>query len=166
MDNYKCYIDGLFEKLDNKLKKTAVKSRNKLPYTTKNGVHDNRMDDAPDWWTNGFWGGMMWLMYNATGNQEYKIAAQKSEQLLDTAFLDYDALHHNVGFMWHLTSGANYRLTGDKKAYKSALYIFKTTDGYVCCFNCSIESFDCGDKTISFQHSQCASTHNPSPPVV
>ena len=123
MDNYKCYIDGLFEKLDNKLKKTAVKSRNKLPYTTKNGVHDNRMDDAPDWWTNGFWGGMMWLMYNATGNQEYKITAQKSEQLLDTAFLDYDALHHDVGFMWHLTSGANYRLTGDKKAYNTNMYM-------------------------------------------
>ena len=65
------------------------------------------------WWTNGFWGGLMWIMYNATKNEEYRITAEKSEELLKNAFNYVEEFHHDVGFMFHLTSGANYRLTGN-----------------------------------------------------
>ncbi len=117
------WINHTFIKLDNKLSKTAIKSRDKIPYTTINGIHDDKSIDAINWWTNGFWGGLMWLMYNATGNEEYRITAETSEKLLDNAFQDYKKLNHDVGFMWHLTSGANYRLTGDTKAYNKNLYV-------------------------------------------
>ena len=108
------WIDTTWEKVDKKLSKTAVKSREKIPYTTVNGEHDNRVGKRITWWTNGFWGGMMWLMYEATGNEEYRKTAERSEELLDDALRQYKALHHDVGFMWHLTSGANYRLTGNE----------------------------------------------------
>ena len=108
------WIDETWEKIDKKLSKTAVKSRNKIPYTTVNGVHDDRSDTDVGAWTNGFWGGMMWLMYHETGNEEYRKTAERSEELLDNALRDYKSLHHDVGFMWHLTSGANYRLTGNQ----------------------------------------------------
>ena len=65
------WIDSTWAKIDKKLSKTAVKSRNKLPYTTINGVHDVKMEVEVDWWTNGFWGGLMWLMYQETGYEEY-----------------------------------------------------------------------------------------------
>lgn len=108
------WIDSTWEKVDKKLSRTAVKSRNKLPYTTVNGTHDDKFVTRPNWWTNGFWGGMMWLMYDATGNEEYRKTAERSEVLLDAALMDPKTIHHDVGFMWHLTSGANYRLTGNK----------------------------------------------------
>ena len=108
------WIDATWEKVDKKLSRTAVKSREKIPYTTVNGEHDNRVGKGITWWTNGFWGGMMWLMYEATGNEEYRKTAEHSEELLDDALRQYKALHHDVGFMWHLTSGANYRLTGNE----------------------------------------------------
>ena len=108
------WIDTTWEKVDKKLSQTAVKSREKIPYTTVNGEHDNRVGKGITWWTNGFWGGMMWLMYEATGNEEYRKTAERSEELLDDALRQYKALHHDVGFMWHLTSGANYRLTGNE----------------------------------------------------
>lgn len=108
------WIDSTWEKIDKKLSKTAVKSRNKLPYTTINGVHDDKKEVAVDWWTNGFWGGLMWLMFQGTGNEEYRKTAERSEELLDEAFKVYKYLHHDVGFMWHLTSGANYRITGNE----------------------------------------------------
>ncbi len=108
------WIDATWEKVDKKLSRTAVKSREKIPYTTVNGEHDNRVGKGITWWTNGFWGGMMWLMYEATGNEEYRKTAERSEELLDDALRQYKALHHDVGFMWHLTSGANYRLTGNE----------------------------------------------------
>ena len=108
------WIDATFAKVDRKLSRTAVKSREKLPYTTVNGVHDNKHETGVTWWTNGFWGGMMWLMYEATGNEEYRKTAERSEELLDDALKQVKTLHHDVGFMWHLTSGANYRLTGNE----------------------------------------------------
>ena len=108
------WIDVTWEKVDKKLGRTAVKSREKIPYTSVNGEHDNRVGKGITWWTNGFWGGMMWLMYEATGNEEYRKTAERSEELLDDALRQYKALHHDVGFMWHLTSGANYRLTGNE----------------------------------------------------
>lgn len=108
------WIDATWEKLDKKLSFTAVKSRNKLPYTTVNGEHNDKSSDNVNWWTNGFWGGIMWLMYEATGNEEYRKTAERSEEILDDAFKQYKKLHHDVGFIWHLTSGANYRITGNK----------------------------------------------------
>jgi len=116
------WIDETWEKIDKKLSKTAVKSRNKLPSTTINGVHDDKKETDITWWTNGFWGGMMWLMYKATGNEEYKKTAVRSEELLDGALKRYKALHHDVGFMWHLTSGANYRITGNEASCTRNLY--------------------------------------------
>ena len=105
-DSNKTFIDETFEKLDKKLSHTAVKSRYKIPYTTQNGQHDDKRDYI-EWWTNGFWGGLMWLMYAGTGKECYKLTAERSEELMDVCFTDYvEELHHDVGFMWHILSGA------------------------------------------------------------
>ena len=105
------WIDTTWAKIDGKLSRVAVKSRNIIPYTAVDGVHK---PSSVTWWTSGFWGGMMWLMYSETGNEEYRKTAERSEELLDDALKQYKLLHHDVGFMWHLTSGANYRITGNE----------------------------------------------------
>lgn len=120
------WVDATWKKVEKKLSKTAVRSRDKLPYSTKNGVHDDMMKSQPDRWTNGFWGGMMWLMYEATGNEEYRKTAERSEELLDVALKNYKNLHHDVGFMWHLVSGAGYRLTGNEASCNRNLYAAAT----------------------------------------
>ena len=112
--NNKDWIDGVWRKLDEKLSRVAVKSRNKIPYTTIHGVHDDRSHgEGILMWTNGFWGGLMWQMYIGTKKDCYKQTAEESEKMLDEAFHYTKSLHHDVGFMWHLTSGINYRLTGN-----------------------------------------------------
>lgn len=73
-------------------------------------------------WTNGFFGGMMWLMYNATKNNEFRLTAENQEKMLDDALVNYDGLHHDVGFMWGLTSKSNYRLTGNKDSRTRSLF--------------------------------------------
>ena len=136
------WIESVWNKVDKKLKTVAVKSRDKLPYTTVNGVHDDKSKDDIAWWTNGFWGGMMWLMYKATGNETYKTTAINSEKILDGALRNFKSLHHDVGFMWHLTSGANYKITGDIAACNKNLYIaatlfsrFNINGGYIRAWN-------------------------------
>ena len=113
------WIDATWDKLLGKLLKTAVKSRSKLPYTTRNSEHN---DSAPGCWTSGFWGGIMWLMYKETGNEEFRKTAERSEERLDEALANYKLLDHDAGFIWHLTAGANYRITGNEKSMNRNLY--------------------------------------------
>ncbi len=116
------WIDETVDKIYAKLKKVSVRSRNKIPYTAVDGVHDDKMQTDPAWWTNGFWAGMMWLMYNHTGDEDFRLTAENAEKLMDKGFEDYEKLHHDVGFMWHLMSGASYRLTGSQKSKTRNLY--------------------------------------------
>ena len=122
IEQNKEWIDSTWEKIEKKLSRTAIKSRNKIPYTTVNGEHNSNAENSINAWTNGFWGGLMWLMYKATGNEEYRKTAERSEELLDGALKQYKKLHHDVGFMWHLTSGANYRITGNEASCTRNLF--------------------------------------------
>lgn len=122
LEQHRAWIDETWEKLDKKLKVVSERSKNKIPYTTVNGVHNNMAEDDVTWWTNGFWAGLMWLMYADTKDAHYRDVAERAEELLDAAFGEYDKLHHDVGFMWFLSSGTNYRLTGSKKSRLRALY--------------------------------------------
>ena len=119
MEN-KIWLDDTLDKIVNKISKVADKTKDKIPYTTINGTYDDRTDDIA-WWTNGFWGGMMWLMYDATKDEKYRKIAEISEEKLDKALYDYDELHHDVGFMWLPTSVANYQMTGNEKSRKRGL---------------------------------------------
>ena len=111
------WIDEIWDKLDEKLSYTALRSYDKIPYTTCEGIHDSCTEgEKITWWTNGFWGGLMWLMYAGTGKECYKATAQKAEETMDEAFKYMNDLHHDVGFMWHIMSGASYQLTGDEKS--------------------------------------------------
>ncbi len=121
IESNKEWIDSTFKKLDKKFSRTAIKSRDIIPYSVKDGVHTNMAAVDITWWTNGFWGGIMWLMYNATKNPEYLKTAKSSERILEKSFNSIDGLHHDVGFMFHLTSGASYRLTGDKESRRTNL---------------------------------------------
>lgn len=136
------WIDKVWNNLDSKLRIVARRSFDKLPYTTIDGVHDNKHDTEPDWWTNGFWGGLMWLMYSETRNEVYRLTAVRSEELIGDALKDFKKLHHDVGFMWHILSGANYRLTGNTKSYNLNLYMaamlfsrFNVDGGYIRAWN-------------------------------
>lgn len=115
------WVDEAFNKVNEKLLASVPRTKGKLPYTAVNGVYDNLAETEVTWWTNGFWGGLMWFMYSETKNDVYKEAAVDSERLLDKAFGDFKSLHHDVGFMWHILSGANFKLTGNKEAENKTL---------------------------------------------
>ena len=116
----KGWIDATWEKIEAKLSVTSVLSGKKIPYTTVEGVHDDCITSPThhniDWWTNGFWPGMMWLMYDATKEEKYKEAAEYAENALDAAITKAGRVDHDLGFMWHLSAGANYRLTGNEQS--------------------------------------------------
>lgn len=124
------WLERAIAKVTDKMDAVSVRSRDKIPFTTVDGVHDDRSVDNPtgydsdgiNWWTNGFWGGMLWLMYHETGDERYRETAQISEAKLDQCFAEFHGLHHDVGFMWLPTSVANYRVTGNPESRKRALH--------------------------------------------
>lgn len=128
--NEQIWLESVIDKIKAKMEWVSEKSKYKIPYTTTNGIHDDRTDatkefrkdDGLNWWTNGFWGGMMWLMYHETGDNKYAKIAKYSEEKLDQCFEEYYGLHHDVGFMWLPTAVANYRLTKDSDARRRGMH--------------------------------------------
>lgn len=114
------WINNVWAKVENKLERTSKTSGDTFfPYSTKNGKFIEKPDIS--WWTNGFWPGIMWLMYVGTNNEYYKKVAEGLELELDKALYGFDGLHHDVGFMWLLSSVANYRLTGNAESKKRGM---------------------------------------------
>lgn len=105
------WIDEVWKKIEKKMSITSELSKNKIPFMSVDGVHDDMSENSIGWWTNGFWPGIMWLMYVATKDDKYKETAEYAEKALDKALYNYQKLYHDVGFMWHISSGANYRIT-------------------------------------------------------
>ncbi len=110
------------ERVSHKLEKVSERSKDKIPYTTVDGIHDDWSGrEKIGWWTNGFWGGMMWQMYALTGKEFYKEIAQDNEKKLDAVLMDYDKLDHDNGFKWLPTAVADYRMTGNKASRNRGL---------------------------------------------
>src|SRR5699024_6519661 len=126
----KQWQENVKQKIINKMSWVSERSKDKIPYTTIKGRHDNRIVDNPSnlatdgiyWWTNGFWGGIMWQLYHLTKQNKYKEIAQFSEEQLDACFTKFIGLHHDVGFMWLPTSVVNYKLTNSELSRKRSLH--------------------------------------------
>lgn len=131
MNQYEIWADEVIKKIRGKMDWVSVKNKDKIPYTTdKDGNYDDRSDetvswredDGLNWWTNGFWGGMMWLLYQDTGDKKYAGIARMSEERMEKCFEDYYGLHHDVGFMFVPTAVADYKLTGNADSRKIAMH--------------------------------------------
>lgn len=140
MDN-KQWIDATWDKIEKKMEKTVLRNTEKLPYFSSKGVFDDRKD-TPCWWTNGFWPGISWLLYCRNKKDIFKNEAEKAEKFLDNALYQYYELDHDVGFMWKLSAGANYRITGNEISKKRCLYAanvlagrFIVRGGYIQAWN-------------------------------
>ena len=78
--------------------------------------------DGNSWWTGGFWPGLMWLLYAETGDAAFISEARRVGDLLGEELRTFNLLNHDVGFMYLLSRGADYRLTGDTQARTDCLH--------------------------------------------
>ena len=136
------FIDETFAKIDKKLSKVTVKNRNKIPYSQNEDGSFDDYSNCPSMWTNGFWGGLNMLMYEYTKNPDYLETALTSEKLMDRAFSKVEQLNHDVGFMWHIVSGANYKINGNIESRNRNLLVamllasrYEADAKYIRCWN-------------------------------
>ena len=117
------WAEEIFKKLEKKLTAECERNKDTIPYIPVNGRYQNsETTEGIYWWTNGFWSGMLWQMYNATKNELFRKTAENVEIKLDKALEGFEDLHHDVGFMWLHTSVANYRLTKNKDSRRRGLH--------------------------------------------
>ena len=118
----KLWVEQTIEKIKKKMFPVTERNKDKIPYTTKDGVFDDRSGpDGISWWTNGFWGGIMWQMYSLTKEELYKDAACRTEEKLDAVLMDAGGLDHDNGFKWLPTAVADYRMNQNDKSYNRAI---------------------------------------------
>lgn len=73
----------------------------------------------PGSWTSGFWPGILWYLYEYTGDATWKSEAEKFTALIIPSATG-PARSHDVGFLSYCSIGNGYRLTNDPN-YKQAL---------------------------------------------
>lgn len=95
---------------------------------------------APRDWTSGFFPGVMWLLYEHTGDEQLKEYADVFTRRLE-GLKDYTGTH-DLGFMIFCSYGNAYRLTGDpyyksiiEQASKSLITRFNPTVGCIRSWN-------------------------------
>lgn len=125
------WAEETIAKVRQKMEWVSEKNKDKIPYTTdEKGNYDDRSDssrawntdDGLNWWTNGFWGGIMWMLYQDTGDEKYAEIAKESERKIAGCLEGYFGLHHDVGFMFQPTAVTDYCLTGDVNAKRTAMH--------------------------------------------
>jgi len=89
------------------------------PHVAKNGTYD---DERIDWWTSGFWPGMLWIAYDLTGRTLFRDAAWPYDERMERRFLEPNRFHHDVGFQYLPTAVIKFKLTGDEDAQRRGLF--------------------------------------------
>ena len=118
------FAEEMFRKIDKKMSVVTKRSRNKLADGVDGqGIHKST---RPENWTSGFWPGLNYLLYERTKNPDYLETARGLELAMDKGLEKFDTLSHDVGFMWHIVSVTNYRLSGDEASRRRALFAAAT----------------------------------------
>ena len=94
----------------------SAAERNMIPYKSEHGQWIASPSAGNGWWTGGFWPALMWQFHAAGGDAAFLTEARRVEELLVQEMRVFENLNHDVGFMYLLSSGADYKLTGDRQA--------------------------------------------------
>ncbi|CAG7632773.1 Unsaturated chondroitin disaccharide hydrolase [Paenibacillus solanacearum] len=136
---YEAWIDEAWEKAVAKIGLMSQAIGSGFPHVSKDGKYDGT---EPQAWTSGFWPGLLWLAYRDTKNEAFRQLAEACEAQMDVCIDEYTRLHHDVGFMWSLSSVANYKLTGSAESKLRALKVaawlasrFNLKGGYIRAWN-------------------------------
>lgn len=107
------WINEIWEKLQQKLKAECLRTGTDIPFIPLQGHYrDCMMPGKLAWWTNGFWPGILWQMYHATGEELYRQAAVGAGRRIMTILDNPQELDHDIGFLILPGAVAQYRLIG------------------------------------------------------
>ncbi len=118
-------IDAVIGKVIAKMRRTvpAAVGSDILPYRSEDGKWvESPWNAGNGWWTSGFWPGLMYQLYALSGEALFKEEALRATEIMTREFRRFSALTHDVGFMYLLSTGGKYKLTGDTQSRLDTLH--------------------------------------------
>jgi unsaturated chondroitin disaccharide hydrolase len=113
---FKKILNETVKKLD-----TVVDSiQANIPYLAYKGKW-NDFSNKPSWWTNGFYPGTLWHLYQITHKEKFANYAINIEKKLDVVLNQFIEVDHDAGFIWKLTSVNHFLFKKDPHARIQAL---------------------------------------------
>lgn len=117
------WLNVIYEKILVKMKAEVQRVGTLIPYIPNEGKYSDLGKPAGLYfWTNGFWPGILWQMYNATDDEVYRTAAEGVEARMEEILTGFEGLDHDIGFMFLPMSVANWRKTGNEHARRNGLH--------------------------------------------
>ncbi|QHW32896.1 glycosyl hydrolase [Paenibacillus rhizovicinus] len=116
--NVEAWVTDAWERTAAKITRNAAEIADTFPHASLNGTYNSC--PAHDWGA-GFWPGLLWLVYRENGDERLRLTAESLERKLGETLTAYDELHHDVGFMFSLSSVAQYKLCQDSNARRHGL---------------------------------------------
>lgn len=113
-------MNQLLQQAMRKIVKSIERIQDGIPYVAKSNQYDD-YSDRPSWWTNGFYPGLLWHVYQYTKDERYAELAMKVEHKLDVVLDEFSQVDHDAGFMWHLSSVNHYRFKSNQRSRIQAL---------------------------------------------
>ena len=103
-----------------KIEKNMARYGEKFPSASAtDGVYRIKENDD---WTNGFWTGMLWMAYEWTNDDKFLHLAKKNIESFQKRLDDHFILdHHDIGFLYSLSTGAGYKQTHNDDYKKQLL---------------------------------------------
>lgn len=112
------WADAVLETCMEKVKHNIDLIGETFPHVSLNGYYNC---EKPEFWTAGFWPGILWLYYLTKGDWRAKDLAVSLEERLDQVMEDFEGLHHDVGFMWLPTAVLHNRIEKNPKSRRRGL---------------------------------------------
>ncbi|MEQ2876401.1 glycoside hydrolase family 88 protein [Enterococcus asini] len=120
--NEQQWLQDTLKKTVIKLRKEAISLGASIPYIPYDGHYTDVVEERGlDWWTNGFWSGILWQLYHLTKDDFFKEQAKKQEDRLVSGLSEFQDVHHDVGFLFLPSSVSRYRLTREEQAKRRGL---------------------------------------------
>lgn len=107
---WKAAIEDAVTKTRNNMKRYG----DLFPHVSTNDTY--QLNNNTDW-TNGFWSGILWLCYEYTKDEAFLIEARKkTESFRDRLNAKTAIDHHDIGFLYSLSSKAQWMIERDEAA--------------------------------------------------
>ena len=90
------------------------------PYSTIDGLYKNCKVTHYNW-TVGFYGGIMWYLYQLTNDDKYKEIGKVSGDNAAKVLSEFFEISHDLGFQFLCTAVAEHKIDGDKTAKNRAI---------------------------------------------
>ncbi|MDA3131454.1 glucuronyl hydrolase [Atlantibacter subterranea] len=113
-------IDRALTIVSRKMDKNIIAMGDKFPNEACEGGKWQPADN--DQWTTSFWTGQLWLMWEMTGDEKYRDAAERYiNSFADRLNNRIETATHDLGFLYSLSCVNAWRLTGNAQARAIAL---------------------------------------------